>query len=82
MNSLPKNLGALAASVVFCSALLLALLCDCPPLAALRKAALGALAAAAVTWFCAHLALGVLLDGMRRQAGEDGMRRQAGEDGT
>ena len=72
MNSLPKNLATLAAIVAFCSALLIALLGDCPPLAALKKAGLGAFIAAVVTWLCARVALGVLVEGMRQQASQDG----------
>jgi hypothetical protein len=72
VNSLPKNLATLAAIVAFCSALLIALLCDCPPLAALRKAALGGAAAAVVTWFCARVALAVLVEGIRQQASQEG----------
>lgn len=72
MNSLPKNLATLVAIVAFCGALLCALLCDCPPLAALKKAGLGALAAAVVTWFCVQVALGVLVEGIKRQASQEG----------
>ena len=67
MSSLPKNVGLLSGIVVFCAALLAALLCDCAPLQAARKAALCAIAFAPVTWLCTHVALGVVYAGLRRR---------------
>jgi hypothetical protein len=66
MSRLPKDIGLLGGIVAFCAGLLVALLCDCPPLAALKKAAYSAALAFPVTWLCAHVAVGVLSDGIRR----------------
>ena len=72
MTSLPKNIAKLVGIVAFCGAMLVGLLCDGPPLCALKRAALGAAVAAGLTWLCAHVALGVLVTGARHQAGEEG----------
>jgi hypothetical protein len=68
MSRLPKDIGILGGIVSFCGALLAALLCRCPPLAAARKAGLCAVGVMLVAWLCTHVALGVLHDGaVRRQ---------------
>jgi hypothetical protein len=67
MNSLPRNVGLLGGVVAFCAALLAGLLGHCPPLMAARKAALCAIALSAVAWLCAHVAVGVVSDGLRRR---------------
>lgn len=57
--------------VAFCAGMLVALLCDCPPLTALKRALLGGAVMTVVTWLCAHIALGVVWDGLRRRGEEN-----------
>jgi hypothetical protein len=71
MANLPKNLGLLSGITGFNAALLVALLCDCPPLIALKKGAVGGLAVLLVVWFCAHVAVGVIRDGLRKGVDQD-----------
>lgn len=73
MSKLPKNVGLLGGIVVFCAALLAALLCGCAPLAAAKKAALCGAASAMVAWLCVHIAVSVLRDGVRSYGQEDGL---------
>jgi hypothetical protein len=72
MSDLPKNIGMLGGIVAFSGALLAALLCSCPPLAAARKAGLCAVGVALVAWLCTRVAAGVLYDGVRRHRQKDG----------
>jgi hypothetical protein len=67
MSKLPKHLGLLGGIVAFCAGLLVALLCECPPLAAARKAGLCALVSGSLVWVCAGIGVGVLQDGLSRR---------------
>jgi nitrate/nitrite transporter NarK len=71
MSSLPKNVGMLGGIISFCGGLLAALLCNCAPLAAARKAAVCAVTVAVVAWLCTYLALGVLSEGVRQRRQEN-----------
>ena len=63
MRDLPKSFGTLGAVVAFCSAEMVGLLRECPPLSAAKRAALCALALGLVSWAAAHVALSVLRAG-------------------
>jgi hypothetical protein len=66
MNKLPKRLATLGGIVGFCTAQLLCLLRDSPPLCSMKRALVCALVLAVLTWLCAHVAVSVFQDGMRR----------------
>ncbi len=67
-SSLAKKIGLLGGIVVFCAVLLLGLLRDCQPMAALKKAALSAVLLGFVTRLCVQIALNVVQDGITRHA--------------
>ncbi len=71
MSNLAKNVGLLSGITAFNAGLLAALLRDCPPLIALKRGALGGLAVLLVAWFCTHIAIGVVWDGLRKGVDRD-----------
>ncbi|MCK4282842.1 MAG: hypothetical protein KAX44_00890 [Candidatus Brocadiae bacterium] len=70
MSSLPKNVGLLGGVVAFCAAMLVGLLYSCPPLLAMKKAAICGVVVALVARLSTHLAMGVVRDGLRRSRRE------------
>ncbi len=71
MSSLPKNVGLLGGVVAFCAAMLVALLCSCPPLLAMKKAAICGVVVGLVARLSTHLAMGVVRDGLRQSRREN-----------
>ena len=65
MGKLPKSLATLGAIVGFCAAQLLSMLRGTPPLTSMKRALLCALALAALTWLCAHVAVSVFHEGLK-----------------
>jgi len=70
-SSPAKKVGLLGGIVVFCATLLLGLLQDCQPLAAMKKAALPAVLSALVIRLCVQIAFDVVQDGIKRHAKEN-----------
>ncbi len=70
MNKVPKNAGMLGGTVAFSAVLLVAILRGQTPMSAVGRAGVCALVAAAVAWFCAQLAVGVLYAGIGGQQQE------------
>jgi hypothetical protein len=65
MNRLPKSLAMLGGIVGFCAAQLLSMLRGTPPLGAMKRALVCALALAALSWLCTHVAVSVFQEGLR-----------------
>jgi len=71
MSSLAKSLGLLMAIVAFSAVALVGLLRQCPPLTVLKKGGICAVVLGVVAWVCTHVALDVIVAGIRAHRQED-----------
>jgi len=72
MNKLAKDMGMLGGIVAFCAGLLVGLLRDCPPILAVKKAALCGLILGVVAWMGVQVALGVMGVGVVKDQEDEG----------